>query len=121
MSKCAKTDTYASLLEQYLEICNRAMQENRDRFPYSQIWQAGEQALSGRAVELAVVDDQPKAQKCVTLHSNQIDGPEPEDMRDDPPVMRLSASYLEDVVAHPEKYIENPSLIDWDWLQLRKS
>jgi len=120
VAKSGNSGTYDGLLEQYLEICNKVMQQNRDRFPYSQIWQAGEQALSGRAVELAVVDDAPKAHKCVTLEACKINSEPTGKAAEDPPVMRLSASYLEDVVAHPDKYIDNPSLIDWDWLTIRK-
>ncbi|NVJ98183.1 MAG: hypothetical protein HWE25_08525 [Alphaproteobacteria bacterium] len=108
-----------ALLDQYLRVCNKVLEKNRGRFPYSQIWQAGEQALSGRVVELAVFDENPIAHCRVTLHANRISSKRmPED--EPAPMKRLSAQYVQDVVSHPEKYIENPSLIDWDWLQLMK-
>lgn len=120
MSNGKKSNGYDGLLERYLDICNQVMRKNRDRFPYNQIWQAGEEALSGRSVQFTIVDDAPKAQCRVTLESNEINGEIGQDTKDEPPVMRLSTTYIEDVVANPKKYIENPSLIDWDWLQMRK-
>lgn len=101
-------------LEAYLEICNKVLEANRDRFPFSRIWEAGEAALKGRTIALAVVDDEPKASCVVRLENKHIEAAEPPE--ECPPVTRLSKQYVEDVVAHPEKYIADPSLIDWGWL-----
>jgi len=109
-------DAYDGLLKDYLRVCNKVLHENRNRFPYSQIWHAGEEALCGKSIRFAVYDDEPKAQCEVTLAENRIkSGDDGKDR--DPPTKRLSVQYLEDVVADPQKYIENPALIDWDWLK----
>lgn len=120
MPESPKPDEYAGLLEQYLRVCNKVLQQNGDRFPYNQIWKAGEEALSGRTIEFAVVDDEPKAQCRVTLSKNRIRSEADLAVEEHPPVMRLSASYLQQVVSDPDKYIENPSLIDWGWLSPRQ-
>lgn len=109
--------SYADLLQQYLLICNQALQQNGERFPFCQIWRAGETALSGRSVELAVVDDEPKAQCRITLQQNRIEAEATNARAEEhPPVIQLSARYLADVVSNPQKYIDNPTLIDWRWL-----
>jgi hypothetical protein len=101
-------------LEAYLEICNKVLEANRDRFPFSRIWEAGEAALKGRTVALAVVDDEPKASCVVRLENKHIEATE--EGGECPPVTRLSKQYVEDVLAHPDKYIADPALIDWGWL-----
>ncbi len=114
MVKLTKTTDEQARLEAYLEICNRVLEANRDRFPFSRIWEAGEEALCGRAVALAVVDEEPKASCVVRLENRHIEATEPPD--EVPPVTRISKRYVDDVIAHPEKYIADPSLIDWRWL-----
>ena len=107
---------YEDLLQDYVSVCNRVLQENRDRFPYSHIWRAAEEALSGRAIKFAVFDDQPKAECTISIEANVL-SEKTEALQDEAPVMRLSAQYMEDVVSNPEKYVGDPSLIDWGWLK----
>ncbi len=108
-------EVFEAQLEAYLRICNAALEANSKRFPYNRIWQAGEDALKGRCVELALIDDEPKARCRITLSEHHIErtGEDGEA----PPVTRLSKQYIEDVLANPEKYISDPSLIDWRWLK----
>lgn len=100
-------------LERYIEICNEAMARSGDRFPYNRIWQAAGDAGAGRGVELALVDDRPVSTYEVTVYPDHV---EPAQEAGDPPVLRLSKSYLDDVLSNPQKYIDNPTLIDWGWL-----
>lgn len=100
-------------LERYIEICNEALARSCDRFPYNRIWQAASEAQAGRGVELVLVDDMPVSTCEVTVYMDHIErGLE----AGDAPVLRLNKSYLEDVVSNPQKYIDNPTLIDWGWL-----
>jgi hypothetical protein len=52
---------YEEVFRQYLEICNRAIEQNRNKFPYTEIWGARfksrEEAIEIQAV---VFDDRPK-------------------------------------------------------------
>ena len=118
MGKTANISEDQARLQQYLEICNRVLEANRDRFPFNRIWEAGEAALKGRSVALAVVDEEPKASCVVRLENQHIE--EAEATGDGPPTTRISKQYIEDVLAHPDKYIDDPSLIDWRWLMAGK-
>ncbi len=116
MSETNTQENYEDLLHAYVSVCNRVLQENWNRFPYSHIWRAAEDAMTGRAVRFAVVDDEPKAECTVSMEAQCLS--ENEEMKaGEAPLMRLSARYMADVVANPEKYIGDPSLIDWAWLK----
>ncbi|WP_262690373.1 hypothetical protein [Kordiimonas aestuarii] len=118
MSKTDDISPDQRRLEQYLDICNRVLAANRDRFPYNRIWEAGEAALKGRTVAIALVDDEPRASCVVKLKDHHIEAAETGGAAgDQPPVSRLSTRYIDDVLANPEKYIKDPSLIDWCWLK----
>ncbi|WP_417449974.1 hypothetical protein [Kordiimonas sp.] len=114
MTKSRKISDDQVQLERYLDICNRVLDANQDRFPYNRIWAAGEAALEGRPVALAVVDEEPRAHCVVKLEGHHIEAAE--GGGEAPPVSRLSKKYIEDVLANPDKYIADPSLIDWRWL-----
>ncbi|WP_417456472.1 hypothetical protein [Kordiimonas sp.] len=106
---------FEAQLEEYLRICNAALKANSKRFPYNRLWEAGAEALKGRSVELALVDDEPKARCRITLSAHHIERATEDG--EAPPVTRLSKQYIDDVLANPEKYISDPSLIDWRWLK----
>ncbi|WP_020400871.1 hypothetical protein [Kordiimonas gwangyangensis] len=114
MAEAPEKSEEQARLEQYLEVCNQVLEANRNRFPFNRIWEAAEASLAGRSVAFAVVDDEPKASCVVRLCGQHIETADAGD--ENPPATRLSKQYIDDVVAHPDKYIEDPSLIDWRWL-----
>ncbi|TNE62542.1 MAG: hypothetical protein EP335_11935 [Alphaproteobacteria bacterium] len=116
MSDAENKEDYARLMQEYLDLCNRALAANRDRFPYGAIWQAAEQALSGEEMEFAVVDDAPKARMRVCLKDRHLDLQEC-GCAGEVPVRRISADYIRRLLADPQKVIDNPSLIDWNWMK----
>src|ERR1700733_6298222 len=53
---------YERVFQQYLEICNRAIELNRNKFPYTQIWNARLKTMEKETEFHAIVyDDRPKA------------------------------------------------------------
>lgn len=104
------------LFQKYLDICNRALAANKDRFPYKQIWETSEKILREKTVPVAIYDDQPKAVYHLTLHDNHIDTVDGSE-QDVDHFWKMNISYLEKVTSHPEEYIRNPAKIDWDWLR----
>ena len=53
---------YELVFQKYLEICNQAIEQNRNKFSYTEIWGARFKALETEATLHAVVyDDRPKA------------------------------------------------------------
>lgn len=113
---------YTQLLLDYLDICNKVMAANRHRFPYRQIWAAGEQARSGDLAVLALYDEAPKARCIVSMGEKlisveQILAGGREMSAVDFPVHGVALGYVMDVLKAPDKYVADPSLINWDWLK----
>lgn len=107
-------------IQRYASICNVALYKNAARFPFKQILSAAERTTHGRAVEVEIAD-QGKVEDTkyvfrlaqgrihVEAHtcgkSCRCDG-----------TWRVDKSYLDSVINNAPAYIENPALINWDWL-----
>lgn len=110
-------EEYERVFERYLDVCNRALEKNRDKFPYTEIWKTRWKALgSHNILQCAVYDDRPKIIYTLELTEDmQIKiirkaTVTPED------VWPFKYSFLKHVVEHPEEYIEHPANLDWGWL-----
>jgi hypothetical protein len=112
-------EQYRKILLQYINVCNQVLAANQDRFPYNRIWQAQEADMQGRSVEFVVVDDMPKASCAVEMNGDRIRLIE-EDQNAEL-IKRLSLFEISAVIQNPEKYIADPSLIDWSWIKSHRS
>jgi len=113
----ATVEEYERIFERYLDICNQAIERNKDKFPYMEIWKARwKNAELGNIMQCAVYDDRPKLIYTLELT---------EDMKikiikkthvgpDD--AWPFKYSYLKHVVDNPQDYIEHPANLDWGWL-----
>lgn len=106
------------LFQQYVEICNRAIEKNKNKFPYTEIWGSRLKALKDEATLNAIVyDDRPKlAVKLRLTPDMKIEIAEkkpipPED------AWPFTYQYIKRVVDHPQEYIENPAKLEWGWLR----
>ena len=109
---------YEQVFQQYLEICNRSIEQNKNKFPYTDIWGARFKALETEATLHAVVfDDRPKlAVKLRLTPDMKIEIAEkkpipPED------AWPFTYQYLKRVVDNPQEYIDNPAKLEWGWLK----
>ena len=76
--------------------------------------------MSGRAVEFALVDDAPKARLQVSMKDSKIDWRACDcEHCGDVPIRRISALYVMKMLEDPERVIQDPSLLDWDWLKVQ--
>ena len=103
-----------NLLESYVAVCNDVISANRDRFPYGQIWEAAEQSLFGRCFRFEITGGETNRFCPCTFHEGRI---YPIQSESACMTVRFSEDYVRSVVEHPEKFIDNPTLINWDWLQ----
>lgn len=111
------------LFHKYLDICNKALDANRERFPFKQILGAArDQATAARKVEVCIVDDRPRASFVIGIEKDKITG-EPKGSCEEAcqncrcnRQWHVARSYLEAVVKNPQTYIDNPARIDWEWL-----
>ena len=109
---------YEQVFQQYLEICNRAIELNKGKFPYTEIWGARLKALEDELkVEAIVYDDRPKAAFMLRLTKEMKI--EIVEKRELPPedAWPFTYQYLKRVVDNPEKYLENPAKLEWGWLK----
>lgn len=109
---------YEQIFQQYLEICNRAIEQNKNKFPYTEIWGARFKALEKEATLHAIVyDDRPKVEFMLRLtHDMKIEIVEKKAItpEEDWP---FSYQYLKRVVDNPQEYIDNPAKLEWGWLK----
>ncbi len=110
---------YEQLFSAYLKVCNRALENNKDVFPYKEICGATEKILANTKVKMAVYDDRPKACYKVQMEGSNMHATESENADDARDAWRLNYSYLKQVVDNPDEYIKHPAKLDWDWLRNR--
>jgi hypothetical protein len=109
---------YERVFQQYLEICNRAIEQNKNKFPYTEIWGTRLKALKDEMeIEAIVYDDRPKAAFMLRLTKDmKIEIVKKKTL---PPedAWPFTYQYLKRVVDNPQDYIENPAKLEWGWLK----
>lgn len=108
---------YEEVFQQYLEICNRAIEQNRNKFPYTEIWGTRFKTLTTEATLQAIVyDDRPKAAFKLRLTKDmkiEIMEKKPVPEEEWP----FTYQYLKRVVDNPDEYVANPTKLEWGWLK----
>lgn len=109
---------YERVFQQYLEICNRAIEQNKNKFPYTEIWGSRLKARKDEMeIEAIVYDDRPKLAYMLRLTKDmKIEIVEKKTL---PPeeAWPFTYQYLKRVVDNPQDYIENPAKLEWGWLK----
>ena len=110
-------EEYERVFERYLDICNQAIDRNKDKFPFMEIWRARwKNTVDGNILHCAVYDDRPKI-----IYTLQLT----EDMKirilkkkhvSPKDAWPFKYSYLKHVVDNPQDYIDHPANLDWGWL-----
>ena len=110
-------EEYERIFQQYLEICNRAIEQNKNKFPYTEIWGARFKTLKTEATLQAIVyDDRPKAAFMLRLTKDmKIEIVEKKPVPEDE--WPFTYQYLKRVVDNPKEYIDNPAKLEWGWLK----
>jgi hypothetical protein len=111
---------YEKVFQQYLQICNRAIEQNRNKFPYTEIWGARFAKLGSdkEAILQAIIyDDRPKVEFTLRLTKDmKIEIVEKKPIPDGEE-WPFTYQYLKRVVDNPKEYIENPAKLEWGWLK----
>lgn len=109
---------YERVFRHYVEVCNRAIEANKDKFPYTEIWGARLKSLQDEVkIHAVVFDDRPKLAYMLRLTKEmKIEIAEKKEL---PPedAWPFTYQYLKRVVEHPQEYIANPARLQWGWLQ----
>lgn len=110
-------EEYERIFERYLDVCNQAIEANKNKFPYMEIWKARWQDLeSNHVLECAVYDDRPKIFYKLQLTENmkikiiEKSHVAPAD------AWPFKYSYMKHVVENPQGFIDHPANLDLGWL-----
>ncbi len=109
---------HQKLIQKYVDVCNKALHENSDRFPFKQILGAASKAEQGASVEVKVSDRGGDEAYVFYLEQGGIICKPHDDCKECKCVRTWNASlsYLEDVTSRPEVFITNPAKINWEWM-----
>lgn len=102
-------------ITRYVQICNQALELSSGRFPFSCILQAVQE--SGKSPRVRIMT---KGAQAYSGYEMRLEGGRivlmPYDERKIAALWSLCPDYLEDVLARPEYYTDNPARLNWDWL-----
>ncbi len=117
-AKTIEDEDYKKIFQQYLEICNQAIEQNKNKFPYTEIWGARFKLLETEATLKAIIyDDRPKLSCMLRLTKDmKIELVENKPIPPDE-AWPFTYQYLKRVVENPNEYIANPARLEWGWLQ----
>jgi hypothetical protein len=106
------------LFQSYLQVCNQALDLNRERFPFKQVLGAAQKAGKERRIQVCIVEGNPAAEFVIKIEGNKLKGEQKDTCSGCGCAgqWRVSQRYMEDVVENPDLYINNPAKLDWDWL-----
>lgn len=111
-------EEYEQVFQQYLEICNQAIEQNKNKFPYTEIWGERMKLVEDEMkIEAIVYDDRPKIAYMLRLTKDMKI--EIVEKKPTPPqeAWPFTYQYLKRVVDNPQEYIENPARLEWGWLE----
>lgn len=112
-----KDNKVKKLFKEYIEICNKAIAEHQNQFPYKEMISLSESCIRDSTIDLAIYDDMPKG--VFSLHFKDKKLVTESNLTDPKKAWRMNLSYLEKVVENPQKYIDHPEKLDLDWLKSR--
>jgi len=112
-------EEYEKVFQQYLEICNRAIEKNKGTFPYTEIWGARFKTLETEAtLHATVYDDRPKVAFMLRLTKDmKIEIVEKKIIPPEEDEWPFTYQYLKRVVDNPQEYIDHPAKLEWGWLK----
>lgn len=110
-------EEYERIFERYLGICNQAIEKNKHKFPYMEIWKAKQKSLGAdNILRCAVYDDRPKIVYALKLTEDMKIKIVEKAQNISDEVWTYKYSYLKHVVDNAGEYIEHPANLDWGLL-----
>jgi hypothetical protein len=109
------------LLIEYFDVCNAALEANRDSLPYKPIIALYDKIFTNRDVGIDIYDSDPgKIEATATVRlTNGMIVPVAASRAKPSVRFKFKRSYMEDVATHREEYVKHPEKLDWGWLKSR--
>ncbi len=115
---------YNVIFAQYISVCNKALEKNADKFPFKQILSSVRARDKGEIIDVEILGNDQAAYfrlridadkiRAVPVCKNKLSGTCCGGCRNRQ--WQTQVSYLLDVIQNEELYINNPALINWEWL-----
>lgn len=109
---------HEALFNEYLRVCNAALECHKHCFPYNRILYQVEELLKDHAVQVAIYEEDeenPVKRHDMILLKGKLAVKAPHRPYARRP-WRLSRYFLEQVASNPDSYIHNPAQLNWKWL-----
>lgn len=100
---------YEQLFEQYISLCNKIIEENKSKFPYSKILN------TKKNITVKIIDDRPKLEFAVGLEQENLKI-NSNNFSNENKVLLLKINHLEDFIKNQDEYITHPEKINWNLL-----
>ena len=118
------TENFDELFQQYVAVCNDALEKNRDIDEFYRPFKDAEEHVDGAPTSVMVFDagyDAPVTtfsisvfKGRVNIFSHAVEQPNHKD--DQEFVWRVTTDYLRSVVENRQTYIDDPKKLDWHWV-----
>jgi len=103
-----------------LTTLNRVIEANRDKAVFGQLVKAGEKVANGLTISVGVYKTDPQNPYdyyTIRFEDAEFSLVEHGKTEDAQFSWNLSEEYINSLAAEPDKYVDNPLLVDWDWLR----
>lgn len=113
------------LFERYVQICNTALEANKNKFPFAQILSAIQKTPNIKPKQVRIINDTGHPDYHVAFNNNGMSckktcgSCQGQCATEDDIIWSVKTSYLNEVIANPDKYIENPAKLNWEWITLK--
>lgn len=109
---------YHDLIERYVAVCNQAIEHNRNRFPFKQILNAVQEAEGQPLIEVVIDGCDQNETYVFQMREDKLTVRPHGDCKNCECVRSWNAmpSYLEQVTQNPAVYVDNPAMLDWEWI-----
>jgi len=108
----------ADLIQDYVGVCNQAIEENANRFPFQQILGAAREMNTAQEIEVNILDWGHKETYVFVMGRKGLSVKSHDECGACSCVRSWSVSkdYLEQVAEESNSYIKNPAKMNWDWM-----
>lgn len=107
---------------EYIHVVNQAIGQNRDKFPYSTLIEAGKRLYGDAEIGVAVYASDPKNPHdyfTLRLTGDTFDVASHGKSDDVGIAWKMADEHINHVISNPEAYKERPGRLDLDWLMTR--
>jgi len=106
----------------YIAVCNKALEANKDKFPFSQILAAAKIQPDFVPTHVRIIDDMVEPHFQLRLTNDHIECQKNCETcgglcDQNAQKWQVKTSYLKHVIDHADDYIQNPAMLDWEWIK----